>query len=137
MSDYAILTNRKRAIIALIHSLVFLLIAIRGVVSPSKTVGLITAMQAHANMGNSAAMSEIFAAVTVTLVVLFAYSGCAREKLYFGLCATSAGTGLVRALVGDPPFHASQYIRVVMLLCAVAAGAMIWREYSEVELSSD
>ena len=34
MNDYAILTNRKRAIIALIHSVFFLMLAAVGITSP-------------------------------------------------------------------------------------------------------
>ena len=137
MPTFAVLTTRKRAIIALIHSVVFLLIALRGVAIPSVTRGLLASLQMHAGIGSSTAMTAIYLIVTAILVTLFAYSRCTREKLYFGFCSVSAGTGLLRSLVGDPPFHTANYIRALMLVCAVVVGSLIWRGYSERELSSD
>lgn len=137
MGEYVILTNKKRALIALIHSVAFMLIALRGVLAPSRTSGLVSALQTNVGFVGAGAITALFLIVTSILIWLFALSGCLREKLYFGLCATSAGTGLLRALIGDPPFHAGQYIRVVLLLCAVAVGTVILRAYDEPELSSE
>ncbi len=137
MGEYAILTNRKRALIALIHSVVFMLIALRALLVSSRSLGLVTAVQLHTDLGGPVAITSIYLVVTAILVWLFVISRGLREKLYFGLCSVSAGTGLLRALVGDPPFHSAQYIRVIMLLCAVGVGTLIWRGHEQPELSSD
>jgi hypothetical protein len=137
MPAYSILTNRKRAIIALIHSVVFLLIALRSVAVPSPTRGIFAAIQFHAGVGVSVALTTIFLIVSSILAILFYFSGNFRERLYFGFCTVSASTGLLRCLVGDPPFHSANYIRATMLLCAVALGTMIWRSFAGAELSLD
>ena len=46
MNDFGVLTNRKRALIALIHSLVFLGIAMHGFASPK--AGVLLPGRAHA-----------------------------------------------------------------------------------------
>src|SRR5437870_4514018 len=40
MPEFAVLTNRKRALIALVHSVAFLLLALRGFASPKTGVSL-------------------------------------------------------------------------------------------------
>jgi hypothetical protein len=137
MPSYAILTNRKRAVIALIHSVVFLLIALRSLAVPSATRGIFSSIQFHTRVGGSVVLTAIFLLVTAILATLFCISRNFRERLYFGFCTVSAATGLLRCLVGDPPFHSANYIRATMLICAVVVGTLIWRGYSEAELSSD
>ena len=137
MPPYAILTNRKRAIIALIHSVVFLFIALRSVAVPGSTSGIFHSLQLHTGIAGSVTLTAIFLTVTAILVTLFYYSGNFREKLYFGFCSISAATGLLRCLIGDPPFHSANYIRAGMLVCAVAVGTLIWRGYSQPELRSE
>src|SRR3954449_7167121 len=134
MPTYAVLTNRKRAIIALIHSVVFLLIALRSVAVPRPTLSFFSSLQSHAGVGANVALTTIFLIVTAILAILFAVSRNSRERLYFGFCTISAGIGLIRCLVGDPPFHSANYIRAIMLICAVVVGTLIWNGYSEPEL---
>ena len=55
--------------------------------------------------------------MTTVLLVLLRFSRCAKERLYFGLCAASAAFGLVRILLGDPVLHAN-VLRVLLLGCA-------------------
>jgi hypothetical protein len=137
MRDYVILTNRKRAVIALIHSVVFGLIALRSAIVTSDSPGLINAVRTHSTIGGPAALAAIFAVVTAILVWLFVISRYTKERLYFGLCSVSAGTGFIRSLVGAPAFHSSSYIRVLMLLCAVAVVMLIWRDHTKPVLSPD
>jgi len=40
MREFSILTNRKRAIVALVHSIVFLLIAFRQMIAASPAAGI-------------------------------------------------------------------------------------------------
>jgi hypothetical protein len=127
MNDYAIITNRKRAVIALIHSVVFLLIALR-------TLAVATAAMpiwlASASVVSSVAMLAIYLVVSSILMKLVQVSRCAREKLYFAFCASSATLGLLRTVFGDPSLHLAQYLRVAMLICAVVTGTSILRGHS-------
>lgn len=134
MSDFAIITNRKRAVIALVHSIVFLLIALRGLASTAiaepiwlKSSGLLPALL----------LLLIYVIVASVLIQLVRLSGCAREKLYFGFCASSASLGLLRGVFGDPALHPGQVLKVVMLICAVATGVGILRGHSRVSMVAD
>ena len=71
----------------------------------------------------------IYSIVTTVLLVLLRYATHASERLYFGLCATSAGFGLLRVLLGDPALHAG-LLRVFLLSCAVVVGTVILRTHS-------
>jgi hypothetical protein len=137
MPPYSVLTTRKRAIIALIHSVVFLLIALRSVVVASPSRGIFSAIQFHTAVSRGVALTAMFLIVTTILATLFIYSENNREKLYFGFCTISAATGLLRCLVGDPPFHSANSIRATMLVFAVVVGTTILRGYSDPELSSE
>jgi hypothetical protein len=125
MEEYAILTNRKRALIALAHSIIFLGIALRGFASPKAAASL------H---GQGAALTTavilIYITVTSILVWLVALSRCLRERLYFSLCACSATFGLLRTGFGDASLPAAQHLRVLMLSCAVLVGTWIFRSFS-------
>ena len=123
MRRYIILTNRKRAIIALVHTVAFLALAVG--------TGIITVQSLHAGSRASAwIVAGIYLLVTVALLALTAISGSFRERLYFACCTTSAGFGLARQLLGDQQVHAAVYVRVAMLACAVFLGVVILREHS-------
>ncbi len=72
--------------------------------------------------------------VTTILLILVRVSSCARERLYFAFCATSASFGLLRILLGDVHVFVAQYVRVGMLACAVLTGYIILRRHSEISL---
>ena len=125
MDRFAIINNRKRAIIALIHSVFFL-----GVAAVQLAISHASAFSTHgANAKAAIVLLAIYVVVTTVLLVLLRFSACAREKLYFALCAASAAFGLVRILLGDPVLHAN-VMRVVLLLCAVVLGTVILRSHT-------
>jgi hypothetical protein len=124
MRDYAILNSRKRTIIALVHTVVFLGIALFLTDMP------VSALQATSPAG-AWILAGVYLIVSAILWVLAARSGNSTERLYFGLCATSAGFGLLRQWVGDPGMHAAVYIRVAMLGGAVWTALLILRAHNE------
>jgi hypothetical protein len=131
MNSYAILTNRKRAIIALVHSFFFLLVALMSFLGQPKA-GLFFSPVKSAG---SWAMFGIYLVVSTTLLILVRVSSsCAPERLYFAFCATSASFGLLRILLGDTHIFVAQYVRVGMLACAGLTGYIILRRHSETPL---
>ncbi len=128
MGEFAILTNRKRAIVALAHSLVFLAIAVRQMLASSPAAGIW--IPAAVTRGTWI-LCGVFTAVSAILLWLFVISRGWMEKSYFGLCTVSATCGLLRTAAGDHAFHAGLYLRVVMLGSAVLVGLMIVRLHSE------
>lgn len=127
MPVFAILTNRKRALIALIHTGVFWGLAVRDFAVSGRLSGI---LGGSAGMGRSIAFFVVYLIVTIVLGYLLSISKCANEQLYFGLCTASASTGLLRAMVGDSAFPAGQYLRMGLLACAVLAGFLILRLHS-------
>jgi hypothetical protein len=128
MDRFAIITNRKRAIIALVHSVFFL-----GVAGLQLAVSHAEAFSIHREkIAGSIVLLAVYVIVTTILLVLLRFSHCAKEKLYFAFCAASAAFGLVRILLGDPVLHAN-VARVLLLFCAVLTGAVILRNHSSVE----
>jgi hypothetical protein len=125
MPAFSILTNRKRAIIALVHTVIFLCIAaLQTALSHAKAFSL------HGDkVAGGIALLSIYLIVTTVLLVLLRYASHSSERLYFALCATSAAFGLVRVLLGDPALHAG-VLRVCLLSCAVIVGAIILRTHS-------
>jgi hypothetical protein len=120
MDDFAILTNRKRALVALAHSVVFLGIAIRGFASSKSMLDL------HSpGMPLAIALLFVYLAVASILASLALVARCAKERGYFLFCASSASFGFLRTLFGDVSLPAAQYLRVTMLLCAVLMGVWI------------
>lgn len=124
MNDFGVLNNRKRALIALIHSFVFLAIAIHGFASPKAGV-----------LGGSGVIGDfiligIYLVVASILAWLVSLSRCLRERAYFAMCATSASFGLLRTILGDSSLPIAQYMRVIMLSSAVAVGILILRNFS-------
>jgi hypothetical protein len=125
MNDFGILNNRKRALIALPHSLVFLGIALHGFASPKSGVLL-------RGLGDTSdiVLCVIYFTVASILVWLVTLARCAKERVYFALCASSATFGLLRTLFGDAALPAAQYLRVAMLTSAVIVGTWIYRSFS-------
>ena len=127
MDRFAIITNRKRAIIALVHSVFFL-----GVAGLQLAISHAEAFSIHREkIAGSIVLLAVYVIVTTILLVLLRYSHCAKEKLYFAFCAASAAFGLVRILLGDPVLHAN-VARVLLLSCAVLIGTVILRNHSAV-----
>lgn len=129
MNLYGILNSRKRAIIALVHTVFFGLIAFIQMIIRQRPVALISAP--HAKMAGSIALTSIYVIVTAVLLILLSYSRPALERIYFGLCATSAGVGFLRCLLGDPTVYVGAAVRVVLLGCAVITGTLILREHGQ------
>jgi hypothetical protein len=127
MGGFSILTNRKRAIVALVHSVVFLLIAVRQMVAAQPSAGIWVASTVSRGTW---ILCGIFAVVSAILFWLLVISRGRMEKFYFGFCTISAFSGLLRTAAGDQTFHAGLYIRVVMLVSAVLVGLLIVRMHS-------
>lgn len=125
MDRFAIINNRKRAIIALIHSVFFL-----GVAAVQLTISHAVPFSIRGEkVVAGIVLLTIYVIVTTVLLILLRFSSCTREKLYFAFCAASAGFGLVRILLGDPVLHAN-VLRVLLLFCAVMIGTGILRNHS-------
>ena len=110
--------------IALVHSVVFLGIAIGGFASPKSGV----LMHASGSTGDFILIG-IYLTVASILAWLVGFARCARERVYFALCACSATFGLLRTIFGDVALPAAQYLRVTMLSSAVFVGIWILRFY--------
>ncbi len=131
MDRFSILTNRKRAIVALVHSVVFLLIAVRQMVAATPADGVWVASTVRPGTW---ILCGIFTIVSSILLWLLVISRGWMEKIYFAFCAVSATSGLLRTAAGDQAFHAGLYIRVVMLVSAVLVGLLIVRRHSRTDL---
>jgi hypothetical protein len=125
MNDFGVLNTRKRALIALIHSLVFLGIAIHGFASPKAGVLL----RGSGGTGDFILIG-IYLTVAAILAWLVTLARCARERMYFVLCTGSATFGLLRTIFGDASLPAAQYMRVILLSSAVVVGSVILRSFS-------
>lgn len=123
MRDFAVLTKRKRALIALIHSIVFMGIAAHGFAAPKAGV-------LYGAPGADLALVIIYLVVSSILAWLASISRCRSERIYFILCTGSASFGLLRAVFGDTALPIAQYMRVILLGSAVAVGFQIVRSYS-------
>jgi hypothetical protein len=130
MDRFSILTNRKRAIVALIHSVVFLLIAVRQMVAATPADGIW--VPATVPPGRWI-LCGIFAVVSSILLWLLVISRGGLEKVYFIFCTLSTSAGLLRTAAGDRTFHSGLYIRVVMLVSAVLVGLLIVRSHSHTD----
>jgi hypothetical protein len=126
-APFAILNSRKRAVIALVHSVFFLGLATRDWAVSARLGGVVA--RTHVPMG-AIALVGIYAIVSAVLVTLFFCSAGFQERLYFGFCAASATSGLVRAIVGDARFTAGSPLRVIMLISAVVVGWLLLRTHS-------
>jgi len=123
MNHFGVLTNRKRAFIALIHSIFFLGIAIHGFSAPKGGI-------LHGGPGGDFALVIIYLVVSSILAWLVGISRVGIERAYFTLCACSASFGLLRTVFGDSSLPVAQYLRVIMLSSAVAVGGLIVRSFS-------
>lgn len=123
-APFTILNSRKRALIALIHSIFFLGLAMRDLVVNARLAGVLGESQVRVG---SLILAGIYLVVSGVLITLLGYSGGLLERLYFGFCAASASSGLVRALVGDANFAAGRFLRVGMLVAAVGMGFVLLR----------
>ena len=125
MRGAVILNTRKRVIVALVHTVVFLALAM--------LTGGIRVRPLHAGAPPSAwILPGVYALVSAVLLTLAAWAGGALERLYFGCCAAAAGLGLGRQIVGDPPMHAAVYWRVFLLGCAVCCAVAMLRDVGQV-----
>jgi hypothetical protein len=125
MNEFGVLNNRKRALIALIHSLVFLGIAMHGFASPKAGVLL----RGFGGTGDFILIG-IYLTVASILAWLVSLARCTKERAYFALCASSATFGLLRTVFGDTALPAAQYLRVLMLTSAVLVGTWIYRSFA-------
>lgn len=123
MNEFGVLTNRKRSVIALIHSVVFLGVAFHGFAAPKGGI-------LHGGPGSDFGLVIVYLIVASILAWLVTISRGLRERAYFGLCTCSASFGLLRTVFGDANLPAAQYLRVLMLTSAVAVGALILRSFS-------
>lgn len=124
MNDFGVLNSRKRAVIALIHSFVFLGIAFHGFASQKTGI-----LHSPGTTGDFVLIG-IYLVVASILAWLVTISRCLRERIYFALCTTSATFGLLRTVFGDSALPVAQYMRVIMLSSAVAVGFLILRAFS-------
>jgi len=132
MSSFSILNSRKRAIIALVHTVIFL-----GVAALQTALSHAKAFSLHGDkVVGGIVLLSIYIIVTTVLLVLLRYATHSSERLYFALCATSAAFGLVRILLGDPALHAG-VLRVFLLSCAVVVGLVILRLHSPQPLAPE
>ena len=127
MNDYAILSNRKRAVIALVQSGFFLLFALISFLGRPKA-GLLFSQNKPAR---DLAQLAMYAVITTSLVTFVRASKALGERLYFAFVAASAGFSFLRSLFGDARFQVAQYGRAGMLICAVLTGCIILRRHSE------
>ena len=125
MNDFGILNNRKRALIALIHSVVFLGIAMHGFASPKAGV-----LPRGSGGTGDFVLIGIYVTVASILAWLVSLAQCMKERAYFALCASSATFGLLRTIFGDAALPAAQYLRVLMLTSAVVVGTWIYRSFA-------
>jgi len=131
MHSFSILNSRKRAIIALIHTVIFL-----GVAALQTALSHAKAFSLHGDkVAGGLALLTIYTIVTTVLLILLRYATHSSERLYFALCATSAAFGLLRILLGDPALHAG-VLRVCLLSAAVIVGVMILRAHCH-QLATD
>jgi hypothetical protein len=128
MPEFRILNSRKRAIIALVHSLAFGLLAFYQFLTNYHPLALIRASAGH--FAVPIALTVVYLSVTTVLILLATISIAAVEKLYFLCCSASAGAGLLRVAVGDPTLNAGNMLRVAMLGAAVIIGFFILRIHS-------
>jgi len=120
MRGFAILTSRKRVIVALVHTVVFLGVAI--------FTGFLTVRPLErASPASAWAVAGIYFLVSSVLAVLTGVAGNPRERIYFGLCTSSAALGLCRQILGDSGIHAAAPARPLLLACAVLAGLEMLR----------
>ncbi len=112
MDRFAIINNRKRAIIALIHSVFFLGVAgVQLAISHAAPFSL-----RGEKVVGGVILLTIYVIVTTVLLILLRFSRCTKERLYFAFCSASAGFGLVRIWLGDPVTSCQRASRAALIL---------------------
>ena len=124
MNEYGVLYNRKRVLIALIHSVIFLGVAMHGFVSPK--AGIVAGRDDFSDF----ALLAIYLLVAAILSWVLSISRCVVERAYFALCITSVTFAAVRLIFGDTAVPFAQYVRFLSLSSAVAIGVLLLRSYS-------
>lgn len=124
MNEYGILNNRKRVLIALIHSVIFLGVATHGFVSPK--AGVLGGRVSTADF----ALLAVYLVIAAILSWLVSVSRCLIERAYFALCASSVTFAAIRTIFGDSVVPFAQYLRFLSLCSAVAIGVTLLRSYS-------
>ena len=119
MKGCRILNTRKRVIVALAHTLVFLCVA---------------AVQIFLPPSQSRVLTAIYAIVTSVLAILTVKSATRRERFYFACCASSACFGLLGQLWGGSLLQIAAYPRVLFLATAAAIGLSMLSQPSRVTL---
>ena len=115
LKSHRILNTRKRVIVALVHTVVFLGVAVLGFFFPVAPLRMGSPPSAWIVAG-------VYVIVSSVLLWLTVISRGAVERLYFALVTVSASFGLLRQLLGDPSMHVAVHVRVTMLACAVVTG---------------
>lgn len=115
LNSHRILNTRKRVVVALVHTVVFLAVAVLGFFFPVAALRMGSPPSAWIVAG-------VYVVVSSVLLWLTAISRGAVERLYFAFVTVSASFGLLRQLLGDPAIRAAVYVRVTMLACAVITG---------------
>jgi hypothetical protein len=115
-----ILNTRKRVIVALVHTVVFCGVAVY-------TALLVVRPLASDSPMSAWIMAGVYLLVSAILLALAAISRTMSERLYFGLCASSAVLGFLRQIAGDLRLPAAGAIRVILLACAVLLGMWMLR----------
>jgi hypothetical protein len=131
MRRYGILNSRKRAIIALIHTIFFGLIALIQTLVRQHPTPLISV--GPGKLSGPIALTAIYLLVSVVLLILLGYSRSSVERLYFALCTSSATIGLLRCLLGDPTTYVGNGIRVLLLGFAVITGTFIVKNHTQIQ----
>jgi hypothetical protein len=124
MNEYGVLYNRKRVLIALIHSAIFLGVAMHGFVSHK--AGVFGRRGAIADF----ALLAIYIVVASILSWVVSISRCLVERSYFALCVSSVTFAAMRIIFGDSAVPFAQYLRFLSLCSAVAIGVVLLRVYS-------
>ena len=120
MTGFVILTNRKRVIVALVHTVVFLGLAVYTAFLTIRPLGAASPTSAWI-------LGAVYLLVSAALLMLTAVSRNSRERLYFGLCTSSAALGLCRQILGDARLYSAAPLRVALLACAVLTGLAMLR----------
>ena len=112
MKGCRILSTRKRVIVALLHTAVFLAVAI---------------VQIRMPPAQSRVLTVIYAVVAAVLAILTVKSGVRPERFYFGACAGSAYVGLASQIWGGAVLQNAAYPRALLLASAAVTGVSILR----------
>jgi hypothetical protein len=128
--DCRILNTRKRVVVALVHTLVFLGVAVSGfffTVAPLRSASPFSAW----------ILAGVYTIVSAVLLWLTVISRGPVERMYFAFVTTSASFGLLRQLLGDPSMHLAVHVRVTMLACAAVTGVWMLGQSRQTERASD